>query len=172
MGRSSAWHPTLENDLTLHFVCPRPERLSWTPHRCQLKPTSDGRGGLFYGGARAGLVYPLTYGRQATDSRNVGTLLNNGSSRAYPVFTVYGGFDSGVILQFSGGSSIRWTGSVGGTPLVLDCRLGTATMGGRDVSRYLMSRGFPTVQSGGSLSVSLQSAGTGYVDCLVRDTWM
>lgn len=64
------------------------------------------------------------------------------------------------------------TGSVGGTPLVLDCRLGTATMGGRDVSRYLMSRGFPTVQSGGSLSVSLQSAGTGYVDCLVRDTWM
>ena len=67
MGRSSAWHPTLENDLTLHFVCPRPERLSWTPHRCQLKPTSDGRGGLFYGGARAGLVYPLTYGRQATD---------------------------------------------------------------------------------------------------------
>lgn len=55
---------------------------------------------------------------------------------------------------------------------MLDCRLGTATMGGRDVSRYLMSRGFPTVQSGGSLSVSLQSAGTGYVDCLVRDTWM
>lgn len=171
-GRSSQWHPTLENDLSLHFVCPRPERLSWEAHRFQLLPTRDGNGGLSYGTGANGLAYPLEYGKAAADARNVGLLVNEGTSRAYPVFTVYGPFPDGVELQFAGGSSLRLAHAVGSVPVVLDCRSGTATLGGQDVSRSLSRRGFPTVGPGSSLSVSLQSAGTGYVDCLIHDTYM
>lgn len=172
MSRDSQWNPLLENDLTLHFTCPRPERLSWDARRFQLLPSSAGDGGLYYGSSASGLAYPLRYGVAASDARNVGVLSNGGSSRAYPVFTVYGSFANGVELQFSGGSSLRLDRPVGGVPVVLDCRSGTATLAGQDVSRSLSRRGFPVVEPNGSLMVSLQSAGTGYVDCMVRDTWM
>ncbi|NMM98161.1 hypothetical protein [Bifidobacterium olomucense] len=173
---SSTVTPTWDSDYswddTLTIVCARPERLSWDAHRFQLLPTRDGNGGLFYGDSAPGLVYPLSYGKAASDARNVGVLLNNGSSRAYPVFTVYGSFPNGVELQFTGRSSLRLDRPVGAVPVVLDSRSATATLAGQDVSRSLTARGFPVVQPYSSLSVSLQSAGTGYVDCLIRDTYM
>lgn len=166
------WESDCSWDDTLTVVCARPERLSWAAHRFQLLPTSDGNGGLSYGESRTGLAYPLTYGKAAADARNTGLLVNTGSSRAYPVFTVNGPFPNGVELQFSSGSAIRLDRPVGAVPVVLDSRLGTATLGGQDVSRSLAKRGFPTVAPMSSVTVSLQSAGTGYVDCLVHDTYM
>ena len=173
MGRDSQWNPLLENNLTLHFVCPRPERLAWDARRFQLVPAWDAGLGLSYGSGNAGLAYPLSYGRSASGSRNVGVLVNGGSSRAFPVFTVNGSFPSGVRLDFPGlDAGLEFSQPVGVVPLVLDCRSRTASVGGLDVTRHLTRRGFPVVPAGGSVSVSLQSAGSGWVDCLVRDTWM
>lgn len=173
MGRDSRWNPLLENNLTLHFVCPRPERLAWDARRFQLVPAWDAGLGLSYGSGNAGLAYPLSYGRSASGPRNVGVLVNGGSSRAFPVFTVNGPFPDGVRLDFPGlDAGLEFSQPVGVVPLVLDCRSRTASVGGLDVTRHLTRRGFPVVPAGGSVSVSLQSAGSGWVDCLVRDTWM
>lgn len=173
MGRDSQWNPLLENNLTLHFVCPRPERLAWDARRFQLVPAWDAGLGLSYGNRNAGLAYPLSYGRSASGSRNVGVLVNGGSSRAFPTFTVNGPFPDGVRLDFPGlGAGLEFSQPVGVVPLVVDCRSRTASVGGLDVTRHLTRRGFPVVPAGGSVSVSLQSAGSGWVDCLVRDTWM
>lgn len=158
---------------TLTIVCARPERLAWDARRFQLVPAWDSGLGLSYGSGNAGLAYPLSYGRSASGSRNVGVLVNGGSSRAFPVFTVNGPFPSGVRLDFPGlDAGLEFSQPVGVVPLVLDCRSRTASVGGLDVTRHLTRRGFPVVPAGGSVSVSLQSAGSGWVDCLVRDTWM
>lgn len=165
------WHERY-TVFTLNIACPRPERLSASPQCFQLFPASTGDNGLRYGDGKLGLQYPLTYGVAATDARNVGTIRNAGTSRAYPVFTVSGSFSS-VQLMFPGTTlSLDYAQPVGDTPLVLDCRSRTATMGGLDVSRNLRSRGFPTVPADGSLSVNLQSAGTGWVTVESHDTYM
>ena len=162
----------LSGDITLVFE--RPERLSTTAQRCQLLPSIESdRVGLSYGPAARGLAYPLSYGMAAVDARNVCTLMNNGSSRAYPVFTVQGPWPDGVQLPFPGlDMSLDYAQAVGSVPLVLDSRSRTASIGGLDVSRNLRQRGFPTVPPGGSTAVNLQSVGDGYVTVECRDTYM
>lgn len=162
----------LSGDITLVFE--RPERLSTTAQRCQLLPSIESdRVGLSYGSAARGLAYPLSYGMAAVDARNVCTLMNNGSSRAYPVFTVQGPWPDGVQLTFPGlDMSLDYSQAVGSVPLVLDSRSRTASIGGLDVSRNLRQRGFPTVPPGGSTAVNLQSVGDGYVTVECRDTYM
>lgn len=162
----------LSGDITLVFE--RPERLSTTAQRCQLLPSIESdRVGLSYGPAARGLAYPLSYGMAAVDARNVCTLVNNGSSRAYPVFTVQGPWPDGVQLTFPGlDMSLDYSQAVGSVPLVLDSRSRTASIGGLDVSRNLRQRGFPTVPPGGSTAVNLQSVGDGYVTVECRDTYM
>lgn len=162
----------LSGDITLVFE--RPERLSTAAQRCQLLPSIESdRVGLSYGPAARGLAYPLSYGMAAVDARNVCTLMNNGSSRAYPVFTVQGPWPDGVQLTFPGlDMSLDYSQAVGSVPLVLDSRSRTASIGGLDVSRNLRQRGFPTVPPGGSLAVNLQSVGDGYVTVECRDTYM
>ena len=161
-------------DSTLTIVFERPERLSTAAQRCQLLPSIESeRVGLSYGPAARGLAYPLSYGTAAVDARNVCTLVNNGSSRAYPVFTVQGPWPDGVQLTFPGlDMSLDYSQAVGIVPLVLDSRSRTASIGGLDVSRNLRQRGFPTVPPGGSLAVNLQSVGDGYVTVECRDTYM
>lgn len=161
-------------DSTITIVFERPERLSTTAQRCQLLPSIESdRVGLSYGSAARGLAYPLSYGMAAVDARNVCTLVNNGSSRAYPVFTVQGPWPDGVQLTFPGrDTSLDYSQAVGGVPLVLDSRSRTASIGGLDVSRNLRRRGFPTVPPGGSVAVNLQSIGDGYVTVECRDTYM
>lgn len=166
------WHERGSWQDVLTIVCPRPERLSTDVRRFQLQPDSTGAGGLTYGTKNLGLVYPLSYGPSAADSRNVCTLLNMGSSRAYPVYTVHGDFPDGVELQFTNGHALSLDLNVGAVPVILDSRSGTATLGGQDVSRRLARRTFPPVEPQASLTVSLQSSGSGYVDCRVHDTWM
>lgn len=161
-------------DSTITIVFERPERLSSTPQRYQLLPSIESdHVGLSYGDSGKGLAYPLSYGKAAVDARNVCTLTNNGSSRAYPVFTVQGPWPNGVQLTFPGlDMSLDYAQAVGNVPLVLDSRSRTASIGGLDVSRNLRQRGFPTVQPGGSLAVNLQSIGNGYVSVECHDTYM
>lgn len=161
-------------DSTITIVFERPERLSSTPQRYQLLPSIESdHVGLSYGDSGKGLAYPLSYGKAAVDARNVCTLTNNGSSRAYPVFTVQGPWPNGVQLTFPGlNMSLDYAQAVGNVPLVLDSRSRTASIGGLDGSRNLRQRGFPIVQPGGSLAVNLQSIGNGYVSVECHDTYM
>lgn len=164
----------LSGDITLVFE--RPERVTAEARRIQLtaQHVSMAGGGLNYGTNRHGLRYPLSYGLKAEGSgTNVGVLTNQGSSRAYPVFTVNGPMPDGVRLDFPGlQQSIHCTQPVNDVPLVLDTRTRTASIGGQDVSRTLDERGFPTVPADGSINVVLSSLGGGFVDCAIHDTYM
>jgi hypothetical protein len=118
----------------------------------------------------AGLRYGLRYGTAGAAS-NVALLLNQGSSKAFPVLTVTGSFPNGVQIQW-GGNALQYDGAVGAVPLILDSRSQTASMGGVDVSRGLYRRDFPTVPADGSVSLRLMSAGTGWVTAVCRDTYI
>lgn len=181
MGRDSQWNPRIETGLSLHFVAPRPERLSWHEAVLQLFPTRTGREGLFFGkpkqdGSRPGLALSpaIQFGGEShLDSRNRGTLVNRGTSRAYPTFTLTGPFPSGVRLRFGDGHEVAFSAPVReAAPVLLDCRSRTASINGTDVSQYLTARGFPTVPANGSLAVVLDTAGDGYVTSRIRDTYM
>lgn len=182
-------------------VCNRPEILSTYPSTGQLLPVDTGgsaQGGLSYNqrllsthwlGAPndsvsvlkqpdlvgvKGLRYPLTYAAPTIVLRsNQLVLENRGTSRAYPVFTCNGPMPNGVDLVVEGaGLWLQCTQPVYGEPLVLDCRSRTASVGGLDVSRTLVQRGFPVIEPQSSITVTLRTAGTGFVNALVRDTYM
>lgn len=184
----------------LTVVCNRPEILASTPQTGQLLPYLDSRdgSGLSYNqrgieaygdgepnnsasvprvnvlSGTSGLAYPLKYLTQRKIMRpNQVTFVNNGSARAYPVFTCNGPMPNGVDLVVEGtGQWLRCSQPVFGEPLVLDSRIRTATVGGLDVSRTLVSRGFPVVPPHGSVTVTLRTSGDGWVDASMRDTWM
>lgn len=182
-------------------VCNRPEILATNPCTGQMLPVdADGRGqgGLSYHqqllsthwegepnnsvsvlkypdlSGTKGLRYPLTYaGPHTSLQSNQLVLENHGTSRAYPVFTCNGPMPNGVDLVVEGtGLWLKCSQPVYGEPLILDSRSRTASVGGLDVSRTLEQRGFPVVEPGGSITVTLRTAGTGFVNVLVRDTWM
>lgn len=182
-------------------VCNRPEILATIPSTGQLLPVDAGgrgQGGLSYNqkllsthwegepnnsvsvlkypdlSGTKGLRYPLTYaGPRTSLQSNQLVLENHGSSRAYPVFTCNGPMPDGVDLVVEGtGLWLKCAQPVYGEPLILDSRSRTASVGGLDVSRTLEQRGFPVVEPGGSITVTLRTAGTGFVNALVRDTWM
>lgn len=182
------------------LVCNRPEILSTPVQSGQMLPSqvNVGGGGLSYNpsglltywtgepnnspsvlvsntlAGTSGLRYPLTYMTvERIEQPNQVTLVNRGTSDAYPVFVCNGPMPDGVDLVVEGtGLWLRCSQPVYGTPLVLDSRSRTATVGGLDVSRTLVSRGFPVVPAGGSITVTLRTTGTGWVDASMHDTWM
>lgn len=174
---ASTVNPEWESDCswndTLTIVCPRPERLSWRAKRSQLFPIFAGNwsGGIRYGDDRRGLAYPVSYGAVMSDGRNVCSLANDGSSRAYPVFTLHGPLDAGCTLQFPGFGRIRYEAPVSGS-VVLDCREGTAMQGGASVGRSLSERAFAYVEAGGALRCVFTGSGSGWCDVELHDTWM
>jgi hypothetical protein len=133
----------------------------------QVKP-----GGLSFGDASNGLVFPLRFTESVGDEAST-SVSNTGSFDASPVITVVGPFPDGILIQHDQGA-LEWTGSIGSSPLVLDCspRAHTAVLGGVDVSRNLKRRDFPVVPAGGSLSLRVMSAGGGWIDVESRDTYL
>ena len=169
--RPDWYERAIVTDLTI--VCPRPERLSWRVRSATLVPLLGNSGGLSYGSAGAGLVYPLDYGVDKP-VQNQCVLTNAGSSPAFPVFTVQGPFSGPVRLVFSGSRSgeVGFEGNGERGAFVLDSRSRTMSMNGSDVSRRLSSRGFVSVPPGGSVTVTLLAAGDGWCRVEWRDTWM
>lgn len=164
---------------TLTIVCQRPELLSTRASQAQLMPVSRVRGGLSYGPDGKGLSYGpdgrgLSYGVSAGGERNLAVLSNHGTTLAYPTLTVTGPFPAGVEIQTGSGGVIRYTGAIGMVPLVIQCdpRNVAASMGGVDVGRYLTGRDLPAIPAGGSMSLRLMSAGSGWVTVTVRDTYL
>lgn len=170
--RHESW--TEENTATIVFE--RPERLSTQAMQGDCRAGGASGGGLSYGPDHMGLVYPLDYG-----ASNAGTDLyqirNEGTSRAYPVYTLQGDWPTGVHLTLTGSdgqASELWYDSPVhmGTPVTLDTRSGTATLGGTDVSRHLSRRGFQPVPPHGYVSVLLDTPGTGWVTVTSHHTYM
>lgn len=171
------WHRDwAEGTLTLE--CPDPRRYATRASACELRTDlSQGSGGLWYSGGSSALSYPLFYGEQVEDARNVGTLHNAGTAAAWPTVTVTGPIGPTVrIACVAGGGRhvVEWAGRATGTPLVLDFLSRRATMGGLDVSRQLVGRGFAPVPPGGDMRLALDPSleGDGWARCEVRDTYV
>ena len=154
----------------IEVVCADPRRYSTQEHTANLIPLSNGSGGLFYGDSKAGLVYPLDYGESASDARNIATVENAGTSEAYPTIWCYGSMD-GIEIH-SGERRLVYSQPVTGVPVSIDCLNGTASVAGTDTTRYLTSRGFPSIPAGGSALISLQSYGTGFCTVSWHDTYI
>lgn len=152
------------------IVCADPRRYSTQAHRMQLGTSSETPGGLYYGSGE-GLVYDIGYGGTPETLQNYGTLANNGTSASYPVITATGQIDAGMRLDWEGGS-VAYSQPVGYVPVVFDSLTRTANVAGLDVSRNLTSRAFPEVPANGSISLSLQAAGTGWVNVEWHDTYI
>lgn len=162
-------------DSTITIVFERPERLSSLAHSGEARASVVQAGGLSYGAANAGLAYPLSYGA-VSGGATLCRLPNNGTSRAYPTYTINGDWPSGVSLYLNCDgkrTEIRYASPIHlGTPVLLDTRTRTATLGGVDVSRHLSSRGWRTIPAGKGLTVLLGTAGNGWVTCSSHDTYM
>lgn len=169
---SDVWNEATDTG-SITMVCVNPEKQSTFEQYMTLLPVSGSSGGLRYGEDGIGLEYPLSYGKQETDARNHGTLANSGTTRAFPIITVYGTFES-VRLDWRDSTGLNQTltyeSHVGRVPLVIDTYSMSAHIGGTDVSQNLGRRGFPTIPKGGDISVTLMSTGTGWVTISSRDT--
>ena len=163
----------LSGDITLVFE--RPERLSTLAHSGEARASVVQSGGLSYGAANAGLAYPLSYGA-VSDGATVMRLPNQGTSRAYPTYTLCGDWPSGCTLRLAcdGRASTLAFGEAihTGTPVLLDTRSRTATMGGVDVTAKLSQRGWMTIPAGKALTVNLATPGSGWVTCESHDTYI
>lgn len=154
----------------IEVVCADPRRYSSATRTANLMASSTGSGGLFFGDSMSGLVFPLNYGEGLTVGSNYASVENGGTSPAYPTITVYGPMDP-VVLH-CGDGVLSYSQPVSGAPLVLDSLSATATIGGTDVSRNLVRRGFPVVPAGGSMTISLQSSGAGFATVSWHDTYI
>lgn len=163
----------LSGDITLVFE--RPERLSTLAHSGEARASVVQSGGLSYGTANGGLAYPLSYGA-VSDGATVMRLPNQGTSRAYPTYTLCGDWPSGCTLRLAcdGRASTLAFGEAihTGTPVLLDTRSRTATMGGVDVTAKLSQRGWMTIPAGKALTVNLATPGSGWVTCESHDTYI
>lgn len=163
----------LSGDITLVFE--RPERLSSLAHSGEARASVVQAGGLSYGASNAGLAYPLSYG-VTSDGATVVRLPNQGTSRAYPTYTLNGEWPQGCTLRLAcdGLASTLAFGEAihTGTPVLLDTRSRTATMGGVDVTAKMSQRGWMTIPAGSALTVNLATPGGGWVSCESRDTYI
>ena len=132
-------------------------------------------GGLSYGAANGGLAYPLQYG-VVSDGATVMRLPNQGTSRAYPTYVLNGEWPQGCTLRLAcdGRASTLAFGEAihTGTPVLLDTRSRTATMGGVDVTAKMSQRGWMTIPAGKALTVNLATPGGGWVTCSSHDTYI
>ena len=162
-------------DSTITIVFERPERLSTLAHSGEARASVVQSGGLSYGAANAGLAYPLSYGA-VSDGATVMRLPNQGTSRAYPTYTMCGDWPSGCTLRLAcngRASTLAFGEAIHiGTPVLLDTRSRTATMGGVDVTAKLSQRGWMTIPSGKALTVNLATPGSGLVTCESHDTYI
>ena len=158
------------------LTCPNPVRQSVNAHQYSLQPLSSGSGGLYYGASGKGLVYDVQYGKFAADARNACVAENLGNTVAYPVITVVGTFPNGVQIMWNlpdgTSNSIFYNSPIINQTLILDCSDRTATIGGGDMSRNLIRRGFPYVNPKSSANIQLMSNGNGWATITLRDAYL
>lgn len=151
------------------LTCEDPRRYSTVQQKEIMLPATSGDGGLSFGDSGNALTFPLDFG-VTSPVQNACTLVNRGNSPAYPVLQVAGPL-SGLKITW-GGNALAFANNVGSAGLVLDSLTRTAKVGSLDQSQFLTSRDFPTIDPGGSVTLAMVSAGSGWVTATVRDTWM
>lgn len=178
LDQDGKWLPHIVPDSGITIVFQRPERLATSSQRLQLAPTSTIPTGLRFDDEYAetpgrGLLFPLNFGDALNDGRNRGTLINHGTSPAYPTITVNGDWPDGVLILLGTTSALRYDAPIySASPVTFDARSRTATCNGVDATHYLTTRGFATVPSHGTLPVVVASEGNGWVVCESADTYM
>lgn len=151
------------------LTCEDPRRYSTTQQKEIMLPATSSDGGMSFGDDGDALVFPIDFGI-TSPAQNACTLVNRGNSTAYPVLQAQGSL-VGVTITWSGHTLAfnNWAGPAGVT---FDSLTRTAKTEGLDRSQFLTSRDFPTIDPGGSVSLAMVSAGSGWVTATVRDTWM
>lgn len=175
-GHMSVAYSGVRNDEadtgTITLVCPDPRRLSQQAESIVLWPSRGLWGGLIY---QSGLAYPVTYGKAATDQRNIGILTNNGNSPASPLLAIYGMSDGAQINWVDTHNrthTLSYDGWTGANPAIIDCHDRTARILTTDETSHLSARDFPVIPPGSTIRLELVSAGAGYVTASCHDTYM
>lgn len=165
------WHErSITAELTL--VCPDPRRYgSMAKVATMAPPATGGTGGLTYSQDGV-LLWPLDWGAQA-EASSICTLTNGGTATAYPVITVAGDMPGGfTVTDIASGRQLTYAYPVTQQGVRLDCLARTASVAGVDMTRHLSARNFPTIASGGSLTLALMAQGTGQATVEARDTYI
>lgn len=161
-----AWHGHQRGTVTL--TCEDPRRYGRTS-RGYMNPAANMDGGLLYDSGT--LLLPVSFAGEAPEGASC-TIANGGTSVAYPTITAKGAFPEGVEIAHPGGL-LAFSGPISASaPLVLDSLTRTASVGGRDVTRSLSRRDFPTVPPGGGITLAVTSSGSGTVVAECRDTYV
>lgn len=155
---------------TVTIVCADPRRYG-ARGTAYLMPGVSGEGGLLYDETDGYLLLPIEFYGE-TEAQNSGTISNGGTSTAYPTITVQGDFPGGITITHSGGQLAYGAPIGSGGALVLDCLAHTASIRGVDVTRALTKRDFPSIEPGGSVTLSLFAEGSGTVEIASYDTYI
>lgn len=154
---------------SITLTCPDPARYSHEPSRGYLSSSAIANDGLVF--KNGVMQFPLSYGAPANDIGATCTVVNNGSSRAYPVITVSPGFSDVTITNTETGAQIRYVGYIAAN-LVIDSKTHTANINGVDVTRNLVARGFETIQPHSSATFTLNAEGSGTVEIEAYSTYI
>lgn len=103
----------------------------------------------------------LWYGAAVTIGTGTSTVL--GDVRTRKLTVTFTGGSNPALTNSTTGDTLTWTGTVGGTPVVVDVANMTATRGAVDVSNGLswaVGRVFPMTLKAGSNSLSLSGGGS------------
>ena len=155
---------------TVTVVCPDPRRYSQAAQTEELVPGTSSAGGLLFDDAGC-MLWPVQFGGDGS-TQNTATLTNSGTSTAYPVIRAMGSFPYGLRITDGSGGELFYAQPLSWQQLVLDCKDRTAAVNGVDLTRNLAGRDFPSIPPGGSVTLSIQSTGTGSVSVELRDTYL
>lgn len=103
-----------------------------------------------------------------------GVLTNQGNADAWPRFVVRGSWPNGVRIR-AGRKQIHYPFAVWPqAPLTVDTRTGAITVGGADVTHQAVRREWFPVPARGAVNVAVDqfAPSSGWVDCLVNDTYI
>lgn len=96
-----------------------------------------------------------------TDTVTTGAVTVLGDVRTRRMTITFTGGTNPTLTNSTTGDSVTWTGTVGGTPVVVDVETMTATQGGTDVSGALTwARTFPMTLAAGTNNLSLTGGGS------------
>ena len=155
---------------TITLVCADPRRYG-ERHTAFVVPSGTAAGGLAYDATASYVLLPITFYGEAPEG-NAATVSNEGTSTDYPTIVVSGVLPGGFAIQHDGGE-LAYGAPVGaGTPVVLDCLTRTATVRGVDMTRALTRRDFPSVEPGGSATLSVLAEGDATVTIEVSNTYV
>lgn len=161
---------------SITLVCNDPCRYSVEVQQSAASTFIGASQGLQFGnGGTGGLLSPLNFGT-VDYNRNTVYMTNHGSYTAYPVVYLNGWYGNCQLTWHTGNGAsgvLSYANLyVKEQPFIIDCKTRTASMGGSDVTSYITSYQFPSVEPGDTLVMSGLSDAAGYYTVQLHDCWM